>query len=440
MQHHFVCRPAFVLLITMTATACWGTSAAQADDLREGAGLKWYRGNLHTHSHWSDGNDYLEMIALWYRDHGYQFLVFTDHNVLADTERWINVEKSKGGRAAYEELKATFPDLVEERKDDAGQIEVRLRTFREVADELNQPGEFLLIQGEEISDSFENRPIHLNASNVLELIPPLGGGSVFETIQNNVRAVMAQRERTGQPMIVHLNHPNFGYAVTAEDIMLLRGDRFFEVYNGHPTVHNSGDEIHAGTERVWDIILTRRLAELDLPVMFGLAVDDGHNYHNLPTRGSDPGRGWVNVLSKELTAAALIEALEAGRFYSSSGVALRRIHTSEEQIAVEVEPADGETYVIDFIGTRQDYDPTSHPVTDASGKEIRATRRYSSDIGQTLATVRGTQATYCFTGDEIYVRARITSSAEHPNPSELGEHKRAWCQPVIGPGSNARQE
>jgi hypothetical protein len=73
-------------------------------------------------------------------------------------------------------------------------------------------------------------------------------------------------------------------------------------------------------------------------------------------------------------------------------------------------------------------------VRDKEGKEVRATRRYSPDIGQTLATFQGNKATYRFTGDEIYVRARITSSAGHPNPSEPGEPKRAWCQPVAGPG------
>ena len=76
--------------------------------------------------------------------------------------------------------------------------------------------------------------------------------------------------------MVHLNHPNFYYAVTAEDLMQVRGEKFFEVYNGHPIVHNSGDEQHASTERIWDIVLTKRLAELDLPVMYGLATDDGH--------------------------------------------------------------------------------------------------------------------------------------------------------------------
>ncbi len=60
------------------------------------------------------------------------------------------------------------------------------------------------------------------------------------------------------------------------------------------------------------------------------------------------------------------------------------------------------------------------------------TRRYSAEIGAVLATVQGTQARYEMIGDEVYVRARITSSALHPNPSEIGEFQRAWCQPVVG--------
>src|SRR5690606_16045897 len=109
---------------------------------------------------------------------------------------------------------------------------------------------------------------------------------------------------------------------------------FFEVYNGHPHVYNSGDEHHADTERIWDIVLTRRLAELQLPAMFGLATDDSHDYHNIPSRGSEPGRGWVMVLTEELSTDALIEALEAGRFYSSSGVNLKRIETTPQSYTV----------------------------------------------------------------------------------------------------------
>ncbi|NOZ40166.1 MAG: hypothetical protein GXP24_08065 [Planctomycetes bacterium] len=431
MNRHFLFGVSSLVFVACGFSTGLREAHAEPAVLQASAELRWYRGNMHTHSHWSDGDDYLEMIGSWYRDNGYQFLVFTDHNVLANTERWINVKKSKGGPEAFGKLIAEFPRLIQHRITDAGELEVRLRTFQEVAAQLNDPGEYLLVQGEEISDAFEGLPIHINASNVVDLIAPMKGRSVSDTIQNNVRAVIAQREETGQPMIVHVNHPNFGYAITAEDLMRVRGEQFFEVYNGHPSVYNAGDALHAGTERVWDIILTHRLTDLQLPMMYGLAVDDGHDYHKVHSRNSNAGRGWVMVLAKDLTAASLIDSLETGRFYATSGVTLRSVESSAEALTVEVEPVDGETYTIDFIGTRQGFDTASHPIEDGEGKRIRATRRYSTDIGETFATVEGNRGTYQFKGDEIYVRARITSSAKHPRGTELGEQKRAWVQPVV---------
>ncbi len=392
--------------------------------------LRWYKGNLHTHSHWSDGDDYLENIGLWYRDHDYQFNVFTDHNVLADKERWVSVEKSKGKQAAYDKLKKNFPDWIEERTVDDKQ-EVRLRRFTEVAEKLNQPGDFLLIQGEEISDSFHRHPIHMNVSNIVEVIAPRHGESVFETMQNNVDAVVAQRKRTGQAMIIHLNHPNFGYAVTAEDMFRLQGEKFFEVYNGHPGVHNTGDETHASTERIWDIVLAHRLGKLDLPVMYGIAIDDGHNYHSIPSRKSNPGRGWVMVKAKELTAETMVLAMEAGDFYSSSGVALRSFENDGNSLSVVVNPVEGETYKIEFVGTMKDANLEGEPILNDKDEPLPTTHRYSPEIGKVLQSTTENSASYKFTGDELYVRARITSSADHPNPSEVGDKKQAWVQPVV---------
>lgn len=411
--------------------------SAQATTLKATGEKNWYRGNLHTHSLWSDGDDYLEMIALWYRDHDYDFLSFTDHNVLQTSkDRWDDIARKKTTAKAFEELKAAFPgDWVESREVEDGEkvrTEVRLKTFQEVSNKLAIPGEFLLIQGEEITDRFGRLPIHMNATNIKSLIPPLHGESVTETMQNNVNAVVAQRERTGQPMFIHLNHPNFGYGVTAEDLAPIRGEKFFEVYNGHPGVNDSGNSEHASTERIWDIVLTKRLAELGLPVMYGLGTDDGHSYHNIPSRASEPGRGWVMVLSDELTPDALIAAMERGDFYASSGVTLESVTSSNERIDIEVAADDGVEYRIDFIGTLTGYNAGSQPVIDKNGKEIRATRRHSDDIGKVLKTVDRPKASYEFQGNEIYVRARVTSTRKHPNPSEIGEFERAWVQPVVG--------
>lgn len=428
-------RPAlFALLFAFPSV--FAVAAEPSFVLEADAKHAWYRGNMHTHSLWSDGDDYLESIAKWYREHEYQFLVFTDHNVLADRERWIDVDKSKGKRVAYDKLKANFPgDWVEEQTTDDGRLEVKLKTFEQVAKRFDVKGEFLLIQGEEITDRYQNLPIHMNATNTPELLPPLHGESVRDVMQRNVDRALAVRERTGEPILVHLNHPNFGYGVTAEDLMVVRGENFFEVYNGHPGVRNSGDPRHASTEVMWDAINTRRLADLELPLMYGLATDDGHSYHRIPSRASEPGRGWVVVLSDRLTPRGLVEAIEAGRYYASSGVALKRITVSPKSMTVEVDGEEGVEYVVEFLGTRKGFDPTTEEVQNAEGEPLRATLRYSKDVGEVLARVEGTTATYEFTGDELFVRARVISTRKHPNPSEIGEFERAWVQPVRGPGA-----
>src|SRR4051812_34565773 len=55
---------------------------------------RWLKGNLHTHSLWSDGNDYPEMIVDWYARHGYQFLALSDHNVLGQGQKWLGVQEA----------------------------------------------------------------------------------------------------------------------------------------------------------------------------------------------------------------------------------------------------------------------------------------------------------------------------------------------------------
>ena len=431
------------LLLSLSVFFVFGTvffvqqqlqSAPPVHSLQASPAARWYRGNLHTHSLWSDGDDYPEMIARWYQQHDYDFLSFSDHNILQTVERWTNVDKNKGKRVAYDKLIATYPDWTEQREVD-GRTEVRLKKFDELSQRFNSPEKFLLVRGEEITDRFKNLPVHMNASNIQTLIPPLGGESVYDVMQNNVNAVISQRERTKEPIMIHLNHPNFGYGVTAEDLMRVHGENFFEVYNGHPGVNDSGDAKHASTERIWDIILTRRLAEFDMPLMYGLATDDGHSYHKIPSRASEPGRGWVMVLADELSARSLVEAMESGRFYSSSGVNLRSVKWSTNGIRIEIEPSAGVEYRIDFIGTLDGYDADSSPVVDKSGKPLPVTRTYSDSIGQVLQSMTGTTASYEFSGTEIYVRAVVTSTQQHPNPSEQGEFERAWIQPIKGPAA-----
>jgi len=399
--------------------------AGQAAFAGEQAGPRWWKGNLHSHTFWSDGDDFPEMVTQWYKDHGYHFLALSDHNVLSQGQRWMPVTDAR--RAAFDKYLARFADeWVETRTNEKGETEVRLKPLSEVRGLFEQAGRFLLIQSEEITD----KP-HLNAINLIDLTGPQGGATMADILQNNIDAVLAQQKETGQTMLVHVNHPNFQWALTAEDMVGLKGFRFFEVYNAHGYVNNEGDELRASTERIWDIMLTRRLAEQGAGVVYGVATDDVHNYHKFDARAANPGQAWIVVRAAHLTPESIIRAMDAGDFYSSTGVSLKDVAFQRKTLTVHVDPEPGVSYTTQFIGTRRGYDPTSRVVTDAEGKEIRTTRRYSKDVGAVLAQVQGTTASYEFQGDEIYVRAKVISSRANEKSHVPGEREAAWVQPVV---------
>src|SRR6186997_2621450 len=62
--------------------------APASSDASAAPTLRWYKGNLHTHSLWSDGDDFPEMIVDWYKSRGYHFLALSDHNTLQTGEKW----------------------------------------------------------------------------------------------------------------------------------------------------------------------------------------------------------------------------------------------------------------------------------------------------------------------------------------------------------------
>ena len=49
-----------------------------------GAQVNWYKGNTHCHTTNSDGDLPPRQVVRWYHDHGYNFIVITDHNILTD--------------------------------------------------------------------------------------------------------------------------------------------------------------------------------------------------------------------------------------------------------------------------------------------------------------------------------------------------------------------
>ena len=384
---------------------------------------QWWKGNLHTHSLWSDGDDYPEMIADWYKKNGYHFLGISDHNILAEGNRWIHIEKNAGGRRAFEKYLERFGPKWVEHKTEKNIPKVRLKNFSEYKAKMSVEGKFLLMQAEELTDRFQGVPIHINATNLKNYIPPQGGSSLATVIQNNVNAVLEQRKKTGQPMFPHINHPNFGWALKPTDMIQLKGEQFFEVYNGHPAVNNYGDAKHLSTVQIWDIINAYRVGIYKLPLMFGLATDDAHNYHQIAIGKSNTGRGWVMVKAPALSAPSIIEAMEKGDFYSSSGVSLSSIQTTKESFSFKISTEKGVTYKTWFVGTRNNF-KNSKDVAKRNSLDPSA-----AGIGEILGQTDSIEPKYNFKGDELYVRAHVVSSKKKSNPYSSGEQEQAWLQP-----------
>jgi hypothetical protein len=270
-------------------------AAVAAQPAPDRAAWRWYKGNTHAHTLESDGDSTPEEVTRWYKDQGYQFLVLSDHNVLVG-------------------------------------IEALARQFA-------VPEQFLLVPGEEVTDAFAKKPLHVNGLNVARLVAAQHGASVLDTLQRNVDAI---RDARGVP---HVNHPNFGWAITPDELQRLERYRLLEIFNGHPLVNNRGGGDAPGMEEVWDRLLRagRRV--------YGIAVDDAH-YFKRPwdPRAPKPGQGWVVVRAPRLEPAALMASLEAGDFYASTGVAFDDYSADASAIAVRVRPLGDTRYRIALVG------------------------------------------------------------------------------------------
>jgi hypothetical protein len=172
-------------------------------------------------------------------------------------------------------------------------------------------------------------------------------------------------------------------------------------------VNNYGDSAHMSTETMWDKI-NIAYANRNQPLMYGLATDDSHNYHQFGNVFANAGRGWVMVQSEKLDAASLIIAMEAGKFYSSTGVSLASVEVEGRELKVKVATENEVNYTIEFIGVLKN---ESEP--------------------KILKTVNGSEGSFALTDEYLFVRSKITSNKIKTNPFQEGDYEMAWTQPVM---------
>ncbi len=254
----------------------------------------WYRGSLHVHTNLSDGDSAPKDVVKWYREHGYHFVVLTDHNLNANV-RGLNRRFAKEGR-------------------------------------------FLVLPGNEVTCVSEGKPVHFLALNVTGFLPPYNGKTIVDTVRGNLKGI----EKAGALPVVC--HPNDGWSLSAEKLLQVEGLRLLEICNCHPTVNNFGGGGLPGTEEIWDVLLTRGRK------VWGTASDDMHILKKSSPRNANPGRGWVMVRSDRLTPRDIVSALERGDFYFSTGVELRDLRFKDNLLRIAVQSGGPIRYTVEFIG------------------------------------------------------------------------------------------
>jgi hypothetical protein len=300
--------------------------------------LRWYKGNTHTHTLNSDGDSTPDDVIKWYRGRGYNFLFLTDHE-------YIN----------------NVPAL---------------------NDVLGRSESFVVLSGQEVTDSFGGKPYHSNALGISKVITPNKLPGAVQTLQRNIDDIVAAGG------VAQVNHPNFGWALTAEHLIALKNYSLLEIHNGHPLVNNQGSLGFPSAEELWDKVLSSG------KVVYGVADDDSHYFKRIGDPAApQPGRGWIYVRATELTEKAILEGLRNGSFYSSTGVELKEYEADNKQISVTINTYTNSKYKTVFIGKD----------------------------GKVLSETAANPAIYQIKGNEGYIRAKIYES----------NGANAWTQPIF---------
>jgi len=429
-------------------------------------GKRFYKGQFHTHTYWSDGSAFPEQAVRFYRETGYNFLGLSDHNVYADSHRVKKVGKGKGyvRQEIFDAYRREFPASAQCETAADGSTEVVVQTYAKMREIFEKPGEFLLLDAVEgttrtYDDDGVEHQVHMNYLNVPG-VPEFFRGcgtkaSVAQRIADSLKSVETLAKEKGREPMFILNHPIWRwYDVTPEDLVANPEVRFFEVCNGgSPYAPGKGLPSDGfATDRFWDVVNAFR-ARKGQPLLYGVGNDDTHAYFGTP--GSVPGihclpyNAWSLVRAEALTADALILAMKAGDFAACEGVQPEdfSFDATNGTLSVSVAGKKNLCRTIQFIVTKRDFSEKpvrtvsiEPPDAPADKQKIYARKINVYDtkkIGCIAKAVSGgigeaVSASYTMKPDDLYVRARILSP-ERPAASAFQHPKVhvAWTQPYL---------
>ena len=420
-----------------------------------GAVPRWYKGNIHCHTQWSDGLDLPEVVVDGYKKHGYDFLSITDHNILHNSElRFVGFcingtptdpAPFQGESSFWKKISDSYawPNLVDEHIRKAqelfGQDSVRIldtkdgryarmKTEEELRTQFAEPGKFLLIPGFEMTA----QNVHVNLINVDKDFFMDDPSIKDLVVKLHDKAQEFYADATA-PYLFMVNHPLWQYYNIQPSYLFARPEiRFIEILN------NNTDWAYlpeAWTpEQLWDIVNAYR-AKNEQPPLYATGTDDSHGVYRPDYLAY---HSWTRVYADSLETSALFNAMNRGRSYISTGLDFAEIAFDGKTLSVKLDPETEGRCVVEFYGAKKDYDETFKVIEtggDSANTPKRSVECWSKEIGRVFETAEGLEASYTLKPDDLFVRAKArrvgagcVNHGSHYKVAPLTAES-AWTQP-----------
>ncbi|HZJ78387.1 MAG TPA: PHP domain-containing protein [Clostridia bacterium] len=291
---------------------------------------KFYKANMHCHTTLSDGDLTSNEVKKAYMDRGYSIVAFSDHDRCLGHADLI--DDNFVAITSYE-------------------IDISHRIF---------------------NDNNFIQCYHLNcySKNVeppLEALKPLPPYTDIDAINDFI----SEHNRLG--FLVCYNHPNWSLQ-TFEDYSNLKGLFACEIYNHSAAIGG----VDGNQEMPYDALLRNGNK------IFCIASDDNHNKHPFDSPLCDSFGGFIMIKAPELKYQTIMNSLEKGDFYASTGPEIKELYVEDGKLYIEC--SDARSINMTTAGRRAEV------VRAAKGESVNS-------------------ACFNFSEKDVYIRVQVTDNS-----------------------------
>lgn len=270
-------------------------------------GQPQFKANLHSHTNLSDGKLTPENLVKAYKDQGYSVLAITDHE------------------APYDHTELTTPDLLV-----LTGYEAYIRPSEKCAyDPFEREIHMNLLAKDPHNTTYVNyNPAYCKymPHEVAQSRKMAGDLSTRRYTREYIQQFIDTAVEAGY--LVTYNHPCWSME-WEEDILSYNHIFSLEIFNTNAML-TSGYEHNIS---LYDKFLRRGK-------FIGChGSDDNHNKEPFDSIMCDSFGSWTMILARELTYPAVIEALERGDYYASTGPVIRELTFAGKHVHLECSPA-----------------------------------------------------------------------------------------------------